>query len=67
MMKTIPTQGLCLGCHGGNLSEDVKFELNLLYPNDQATDFKEGDIREAFSPIYKEIDNEIDTESSTDQ
>ena len=67
IIKAIPTQGLCLGCHGENLSQDVNSELKLRYPNDQARGFKEGDIRGAFSLIYKEIDNEIDTESSPDQ
>lgn len=62
MMKAIPTQGLCLGCHGDTLSEEVKTELSLLYPNDQATGFKEGDIRGAFSLVYHEIEKDIETE-----
>lgn len=54
LMKVIPTQALCLGCHGDNLSEDVKAELKLRYPQDQAIGFKEGDIRGAFSLTYSE-------------
>lgn len=54
MMKAIPTQVLCLGCHGDNIAEDVKSELQLRYPSDQATGFKEGDIRGAFSLTYTE-------------
>lgn len=54
LMKAIPTQALCLGCHGDNLSDDVKSELKLRYPEDQAVGFKEGDIRGAFSLIYSE-------------
>jgi len=48
-MKAIPTQGLCLQCHGTNLPPAVKEELNRLYPHDQATGFSRGDIRGAFT------------------
>jgi hypothetical protein len=54
LMKAIPTQALCLGCHGDNLADDVKSELQLRYPADQATGFQEGDIRGAFSLTYTE-------------
>ena len=48
-MKAIPTQGICLSCHGDKLSPDVTEKLRELYPEDQATGFKMGDIRGAFS------------------
>ena len=48
-MKTIPTAGLCISCHGSRLSEDVSKKVTLLYPYDQATGFNIGDIRGAFS------------------
>lgn len=48
-MKAIPTQDLCLQCHGTNLHPTVKEELNRLYPHDQATGFSKGDIRGAFT------------------
>ena len=48
-MKAIPTQGICLSCHGDKLSPDVAAKLRELYPKDQATGFKMGDIRGAFS------------------
>tara|TARA_R110001592_G_scaffold103247_2_gene290980 strand:+ start:17517 stop:18062 length:546 start_codon:yes stop_codon:yes gene_type:complete len=54
LMKAISTQALCLGCHGGNLSEEVQSELKLHYPDDQAIGFQEGDIRGAFSLVYIE-------------
>lgn len=57
LMKAIPTQALCLGCHGDMLSDEVKAELKLRYPNDQATGFKEGDIRGAFSLSYTQESN----------
>lgn len=49
-MKAIPTAAApCLACHGSNLKDDVKAELARLYPQDQATGFKAGDMRGAFS------------------
>ena len=48
-MKAIPTQGICLSCHGDKLSTDVVDKLHQLYPNDHATGFKVGDIRGAFT------------------
>ncbi|WP_220465117.1 DUF3365 domain-containing protein [Colwellia sp. MB02u-9] len=48
-MKAIPTGGLCLACHGSKLADDVSNKVNALYPNDQATGFKLGDIRGAFT------------------
>ncbi|MBL4765892.1 MAG: DUF3365 domain-containing protein [Colwellia sp.] len=48
-MKPIPTAGLCLTCHGGDVSEEVTQKVKSLYPNDQATGFNVGDIRGAFT------------------
>jgi hypothetical protein len=49
-MKAIPTQGLCLACHGGDsVSPEVERALQQYYPDDQARGFKEGDIRGAFT------------------
>jgi len=49
-MKAIPTQGLCLACHGGEaVTPAVELALKKYYPDDQARRFKEGDIRGAFS------------------
>ncbi len=47
-VKAIPTQKLCLTCHGSDLPEDVAAKLKALYPEDKATGFKVGDIRGAF-------------------
>lgn len=57
MIKAIPAQALCLACHGENISEELKSELSTRYPNDQATGFKEGDIRGAFSLIFTETES----------
>lgn len=48
-MQAIPTGGLCLSCHGENVSDEVNKALAEHYPNDHATGFKLGDIRGAFS------------------
>lgn len=49
-MKAIPTAAEpCLACHGSTLRADVRERLHDLYPNDQATGFKAGDLRGAFS------------------
>jgi len=48
-MKAIPTAGLCVSCHGGNISENITKKVKSLYPNDQATGFMVGDIRGAFT------------------
>ncbi len=48
-MKAIATGGVCLNCHGQDIDPKLKAEIDRLYPDDEATGFKEGDIRGAFS------------------
>lgn len=48
-MKAIPTQGVCLACHGTDISAPVKAKLDALYPQDKARGYSQGDIRGAFS------------------
>jgi len=48
-MKPIPTAGLCVTCHGNNLSNELSKKITMLYPRDKATGFNIGDIRGAFS------------------
>ncbi len=49
-MKAIPTAAVpCLTCHGSDLAPDLKAEIDKLYPSDQATGFKAGDLRGAFT------------------
>ncbi len=48
-MRAIPTGKVCLNCHGDNIKDDVKAQLDKLYPEDQATGFKAGELRGAFS------------------
>lgn len=49
LMKAIPTGKLCLTCHGENIDPAIQNQLHELYPNDEATGFKLGDIRGAFT------------------
>ncbi len=48
-MKPIPTAKLCLTCHGTEIKPEVDKALQTLYSEDQAVDFKEGDLRGAFT------------------
>ncbi len=48
-MKAIPTDGGCLMCHGESIDGALAEKINALYPQDQATGFKLGDIRGAFT------------------
>lgn len=47
-MRAIPTEKLCLGCHGKSIDPEVKAKLAELYPEDKATGFSEGELRGAF-------------------
>lgn len=49
MMKAIPTDKVCLSCHGSKIAPPVQAMLDQHYPNDMATGFKLGDIRGAFT------------------
>ena len=50
-MKALPTQALCLQCHGAqaSLSPAVKEKLSALYPQDKATGYSVGQIRGAMT------------------
>ena len=50
-MKAIPTDDVCLLCHGDQIAENLSAELKKLYPNDKATGFSKGDIRGAFTVV----------------
>ena len=52
-MKAIPTNAVCLNCHGTELSPEVSLVLTGLYPMDRATGYYEGDIRGAFVATRK--------------
>ena len=50
-MRALPTQELCLGCHGTDdrLSPAVKARLAALYPDDKAVGYGLGQIRGAMT------------------
>lgn len=50
-MKALPTQDLCLNCHGASESMDqaVKAKLKELYPEDKATGYGLAEIRGAIT------------------
>lgn len=52
-MKAIPTDSLCVVCHGQGLAPEVIEALDRLYPEDQARDFRTGDLRGAFTVTRK--------------
>lgn len=47
-MQAIPTAPMCLACHGEGIALTVAEKIAELYPEDQATGYREGDIRGAF-------------------
>lgn len=53
-MKAIPMAAQpCLTCHGSDLDPALKTEIENLYPEDQATGFKPGELRGAFTVTGK--------------
>lgn len=51
-MRAIPTDALCLTCHGGVLAAELAAAIARDYPDDQATGFEQGDLRGAFSVTW---------------
>jgi len=45
----IPEGAPCLACHGEKIDAGAAAKLKQLYPNDQATGYRTGDIRGAFT------------------
>lgn len=52
--RPIMTAPICLQCHGeaSMIQEDTRHVLQASYPHDQATGFKEGDLRGAFRIVF---------------
>jgi len=50
-MKALPTQAVCLNCHGGpdKIATEAKAKLAELYPADKAVGYSEGQIRGALT------------------
>ena len=43
--KPLVTKGVCLKCHGTDVSKEIQSEIKTHYPKDQALGFKEGSLR----------------------
>ena len=52
--KAIRIKEVCLNCHGSNINNDLKKEIQKLYPDDKAINYKLNDIRGAFV-MYRNI------------
>lgn len=50
-IKALPTQKLCLSCHGpvDQMAAEVRTKLGEIYPNDKATGYGEGQVRGALT------------------
>lgn len=44
-LEPIYLQGMCLNCHGSNVSSGVSQKIKELYPDDKATGFRVGEFR----------------------
>jgi hypothetical protein len=51
-MRAIPTEPLCLTCHGKTLAPDLAAAIARAYPADQATGFEQGQLRGAFTVTW---------------
>jgi hypothetical protein len=48
-IKAIPTEALCLACHGEPIEPTLSARIRSLYPTDQATGFRNGELRGALT------------------
>jgi Protein of unknown function (DUF3365) len=51
-LRGIPTEALCLTCHGETLAPELAAAIAREYPGDQATGFKLGELRGAFRVVW---------------
>lgn len=51
-MRAIPTDSLCLTCHGKSLAPELAAAIARDYPADQATGFEQGQLRGAFTVTW---------------
>jgi hypothetical protein len=54
-LRAIPTEALCLTCHGETLAPELAAAIAREYPNDQATGFKLGELRGAFRVVWPAV------------
>jgi hypothetical protein len=51
-MRAIPTEAVCVTCHGKVLAPEIAAAIAARYPADQATGFEVGQLRGAFSVTW---------------
>jgi hypothetical protein len=51
-LRAIPTDAVCLTCHGETVAPELAAAIARDYPGDQATGFREGELRGAFSVVW---------------
>lgn len=54
-MRAIPTDALCLTCHGTAVSPEIAAAIKQAYPKDEATGFSQGQLRGAFSVTWPAV------------
>lgn len=54
-MRAIPTDAICLTCHGAALAPELAAAIQRDYPGDAATGFAQGELRGAFSVIWPTV------------
>jgi len=55
-LRAISVGGLCLACHGTDLADDVRQQLDADYPHDRARGYRPGDVRGAFSVVWPDLE-----------
>ena len=58
-MSSIDVKGLCVACHGEQLAPETARALATDYPHDQATGYRAGDLRGAFSITWPAGDGDL--------
>ena len=56
-VEPITVKPLCLACHGESLAPGVGEQIKLLYPEDEATGFKDGDLRGVYWVEYPVVES----------
>jgi hypothetical protein len=51
-VEPITIKPMCLACHGETLASDVAAQIEMMYPEDEATGFKVGELRGVYWVEY---------------
>lgn len=54
-MRAISTEGVCLTCHGTQVTPEISSAIARAYPQDRAIGFEPGSLRGAFSVIWPAV------------